>query len=312
MTPQLSIVVPVYNEEPSLPLLHQRLTHVLSTMSGSYELLFVNDGSSDGTLDLIRRVAREDPRTKAISLSRNFGHQLAITAGLDHSRGEAVIIMDGDLQDPPELIPQLVSRWREGYDVVYAVRVTRSGETWLKRLTAHVFYRVIQRFTRTNIPVDTGDFRLLSRKVVTHLNTLREQGRFLRGLAGWVGFKHIGIPYERASRYAGSTKFSFLRMTHFALDGVISFSSLPLRFSIYCGMAVSVACFGYLLYSLYAKLIAHRTVPGWTSLMVALLGVGGVILINVGILGEYIGRIYEETKRRPLYIVDEMIGVDPS
>ncbi|MBI3291725.1 MAG: glycosyltransferase family 2 protein [Elusimicrobia bacterium] len=310
MDPLISVIIPLYNEEAILPLLYQRLTDVLTAVGEPYEILLVNDGSTDGTPVLSYELANRDPHITAINLSRNFGHQIAITAGLDYSRGEAVITMDGDLQDPPEVIPELMRRWRESYEVVYAIRINRPGETWFKKATAHVFYRVLRWFSQMDIPIDTGDFRLMSRKVVAQLKTLRERSRFLRGLSRWVGFKQIGVPYERAPRCVGSTKFSFFRMFHFALDGVISFSLFPLRISVYCGLAVSILCFGCLLYALYARFILHRTVEGWTSLMVILLGVGGVILINLGILGEYVGRIYEETKRRPLYIVDTLFSLE--
>src|SRR5262245_8418753 len=305
-----SIVIPVYNEVEVLPSLYTRLTRVMEGLGESYEIIFVNDGSEDGSLQLLRDLRAGDERVKILGLSRNFGHQLAITAGLDHSAGQAVVVLDADLQDPPEVIPQLVDQWRKGYDIVFAVREKRRGEGLFKRATAALFYRLLRRLTSTEIPVDAGDFRLMSRKAVDTLKSIRERDRFIRGLSGWIGFQQISVPYVRDVRYAGTTKFPLKKMVRFAFNGLLSFSSVPLQLASYLGFAVSSASFAYIAYAVWLKLFTDHTILGWTSVMVAVLFLGGVQLLCLGIVGEYIGRIYDEVKQRPLYVIDEGNGLD--
>jgi polyisoprenyl-phosphate glycosyltransferase len=306
----LSIVIPVYNEVEVLPVLYHRLTRVMEGLGESYEIIFVNDRSTDGSLALLRDLRAGDDRVKLLGLSRNFGHQSAITAGLDHSCGQAVVVMDADLQDPPEVIPQLVEQWRKGYDMVFAVREKRHGEGLFKRGTAALFYRLLRRLTSTQIPVDAGDFRLMNRKAVDTLQSMRERSRFIRGLAGWIGFRQTSVPYVRHVRHAGTTKYPLKKMVRFAFNGLISFSSVPLQLASYLGFIVSSISFVYMAYAVWLKLFTDRTILGWTSVMVAVLFLGGVQLLCLGIVGEYIGRIYEEVKQRPLYIVDEVDGLD--
>lgn len=310
MTPTVSVVLPIFNEVQTLPALHARLAGVMCELGESYELVFVNDGSRDGSLEFLKKLAVEDSKIKVISLSRNFGHQMAITCGLDHARGAAVIVMDADLQDPPELIPTLIEKWREGYDVVYAVREERQGESLFKRATAALFYRLICRLSRVEIPADTGDFRLLSRRAVEGLRATTERNRFVRGLVGWIGYRQTGVRFVREERAAGETKYPFRKMLKFAIDGITSFSFVPLQMATYFGFLISGASFLYIVYAVLQKLLTDRPVTGWTSLMVAMLFLGGVQLITLGIIGEYIGRIYEEVKQRPLYLVDETFGFE--
>lgn len=312
MGPVLSIVVPVFDEEQILPALYTRLSGVLQTLGETYEILFVNDGSRDASLELLKSLSVADPVIKIVNLSRNFGHQIAITCGLDHARGEAVVIMDADLQDPPEVIPQLIAKWREGYDVVYAVREKRGGEGLFKRGTAAFFYRVLRLLAQVDIPPDAGDFRLLSRRAVNALCSVRERSRFVRGLVSWIGYRQIGVTFTREKRPAGRTKYSFRKMLKFAIDGLTTFSFAPLQAAMYLGFLTAGSSFLYIAYAVVLKLFTERTVPGWTSLMVAVLFVGGVQLIAIGIIGEYLGRVYDEVKQRPLYLVDEKIGFDPS
>jgi polyisoprenyl-phosphate glycosyltransferase len=305
--PELGIVVPLFNEEGNVAELVRRIHGILAALPGSpsFEMCFVNDGSSDGTLALLERIAHDYPSVVIVNLSRNFGHQIAATAGLDVARGDAVVLMDGDLQDPPELIADFVDKWREGYDVVYAVRRTRRGESLFKLVTAKVFYRVIKAMTNVSIPVDTGDFRLMSRRVIDALSRTRERHRFLRGLVSWVGYRQVGIPYDRAERHSGSTKYPFSKMLKFAIDGITSFSQIPLRLSTYLGFATSTFAFLYALVVL-ALQFAHLNFPGYTSTMVAILFIGGIQLVGIGILGEYVGRIYDEIKARPLYLIADV------
>jgi len=302
--PELSIVVPIYNEAESLVTLLARLQAVLATLPGSptYEIVAVDDGSRDESLARLRALREQEPGLVIVALSRNFGHQIAATAGLDAARGAAVILIDADLQDPPELIPTMVARWREGYDVVYAVRHSRPGESLFKLLTARLFYRVIRRMTNVEIPLDTGDFRLMSRRVVTALGQIRERHRFLRGLVSWVGYRQIGVRYDRAPRYAGRSKYPLSRMLRFAFDGLTSFSEIPLRIATYFGFVTSGFAFCYAVVVIVLKLLQYN-LPGYTSMMVTVLFLGGVQLIGIGILGEYVGRIYDEIKGRPLYLV---------
>jgi polyisoprenyl-phosphate glycosyltransferase len=305
-----SIVIPVYNEVEVLPSLYTRLTRVMEGLVEPYEIIFVNDGSNDGSLPLLRDLRAGDERVKILGLSRNFGHQLAITAGLDHSSGQAVVVLDADLQDPPEVIPQLIDQWRKGYDVVFAVREKRRGEGLFKRATAALFYRLLRRLTSTEIPVDAGDFRLMSRKAVDALKSVRERSRFIRGLSGWIGFQQTSVPYVRHVRYAGTTKYPLKKMVRFGFNGLLSFSSVPLQLASYLGFVVSSVSFIYIAYAVWLKLFTNDTILGWTSVMVAVLFLGGVQLLCLGIVGAYIGRIYEEVRQRPLYIVDEVDGLD--
>lgn len=309
----LSVVVPVFNEEASIGELHRRLTAVLAGLGEPYELLFVNDGSRDGTLAALRELVARDPHVRVLDFARNFGHQIAITAGMDRARGRAVVVIDADLQDPPEVIPELVSRWTEGYQVVYAVRSERQGETFFKKATAALFYRLIRNITNVDIPADTGDFRLLDRKVVDALGSIREKHRFVRGLVSWVGFRQIGVPYVRHERLAGETKYPLKKMLKFAFDGITSFSFLPLQMATYLGFAVSGLSFLLICWVLYQKLVLHNaTEPGWASVMVAVLFLGGVQLITIGLIGEYMGRIHDEVKGRPLYLLQEEFGHEMS
>ncbi|MEB3237864.1 MAG: glycosyltransferase family 2 protein [Candidatus Sericytochromatia bacterium] len=307
---RVSVVAPCYDEEEGLPALRARLTDVLDRLGSPWELILVDDGSRDGTLDLMRAFASEDPRIKAVGLSRNFGHQVAATAGLDHATGDAIILIDADLQDPPELIPQMLELWREGWDVVYAQRRTRVGETAFKRWTAQAFYRILRSLTQVHIPLDTGDFRLMDRKVVDALHQLPERHRFLRGLVSWVGFRQTGLVFDRAERFAGSTKYPLRKMLAFALDGITGFSFLPLQVASWLGVWVSVMAFFSICWVLWETLVRHGTVPGWASLMVAILFLGGVQLLTIGLIGEYIGRILDEVRQRPLYLVREQHNVD--
>jgi glycosyltransferase involved in cell wall biosynthesis len=305
-TPDVSVVLPVFNEQGGLLELHRRVKAVLTTMGLSHEIILVNDGSRDRSWEVILQLASEDREVRAVNLSRNFGHQIAITAGVEFSRGAAVIVMDSDLQDPPELIPALYEKYREGFDVVYAQRRTRDGETWFKQTTAKVFYRLIRRMTTIEIPVDTGDFRLMSRRVVDDLKRLQEQSRFVRGLVTWVGYNQTPVRYDRDRRYGGATKYPVTKMMKFALDGITGFSSQPLRLASHAGLLFAAASLvlmaGLMIYKVAG---GQGLVPGWTSLAVAVLFLGGLQLVAIGILGEYVGRIYEEAKRRPLYLVKD-------
>ncbi|MGD8276776.1 MAG: glycosyltransferase family 2 protein [Gemmatimonadota bacterium] len=304
----LSIVVPVYNETEVIDAFYERMTAVARSLPfAAYEILFIDDGSADDTWARVRGYAERDPAIRPLKLSRNFGHQAAITAGLDHARGDCVVIIDSDLQDPPEVVPEMVARWREGYDVVYGRRSSREGEGRMKLLTASAFYRLLNRLTRINIPVDVGDFRLLSRRAADQLRGLREQDRFVRGLVSWIGFRQTGVTYARDRRYAGDTKYPFRRMMNFALDGITSFSTVPLKLAMWLGYAASALAFIYLVSVFVQKFILQNTIQGWATIMVALLFLGGVQLICIGIMGEYIGRIFNEIKGRPLYVVEEFL-----
>lgn len=309
--PDISVVLPVYNEEAGLPELHRRVVEVLAAQGWSYEVIFVNDGSRDRSWPRILELANADRHVCGINLSRNFGHQIAITAGVEFSRGATVVVMDSDLQDPPELIPVLHAKHREGFDVVYAQRRTREGETWFKEFTAKLFYRLIRRMTTIDIPVDTGDFRLMSRRVVDDLKRLQEQSRFVRGLVTWVGYNQAPVLYDRNRRYGGTTKYPIAKMMKFALDGITGFSSQPLRLASHVGLFLALASLALMVVLTIYKIAGGQgIIPGWTSLAVAVLFLGGVQLLAIGILGEYIGRIYEEVKRRPLYLVQDV--VDPA
>jgi polyisoprenyl-phosphate glycosyltransferase len=310
VTAHCSVVVPICNEAPVLPVLYQRVTTTMEQLSLPYELIFVDDGSTDGSAELLLELRSRDSRVKVVGLSRNFGHQVAITAGLDFSTGDPVIVMDGDLQDPPEVIPELLAEWRAGYQIVFAVRSSRRGESLFKRITASMFYRLLRRLTTTDIPLDAGDFRLMSRAAVDALKPLRERNRFVRGLVGWIGYRHTSIYYVRDDRYAGVTKYPLARMLRFAMNGLFSFSFVPLQLASFLGFSVSFLSFAYLLYAVYLKLFTTQVVQGWASVIVAVLFMGGVQLVSLGIIGEYIGRIYEEVKQRPLYLVETAAGFD--
>lgn len=305
----LSVVVPVYNEEAVVKESYIRLTKVMQEIYEPYEIIFVNDGSRDKTLSLIHDIINTDLHVKLISFSRNFGHQVAITAGMDKAKGDAVIIIDADLQDPPEVIPEMVKKWREGYNVVYAKRLKRKGETRFKKFTAKLYYRFLRCMTSVDIPADTGDFRLIDRKVCNTMKSLGERNRFVRGLVSWVGFKQCAVEYDRDERFAGETKYPLKKMLKFASDGITSFSYKPLKLAVYIGAAISVLSLIYLLKVLIKTLFDVPVITGG-GLVAIQLFFNGVILIFLGIIGEYIGRIYDECKGRPLYIIDETIGFD--
>ena len=301
----LSVVLPVFNEETNIRELYERLIAVINKMGLSYELVFVNDGSVDNSLAIINDLALKDPHVKFIDLSRNFGHQVAITAGIDHAFGKYIAIIDSDLQDPPETLEPLYNKLAEGYDVVYARRLKRKGESLLKLLTAKSFYRILRRITSIEIPVDTGDFRIIRAKVAEVLKKMPEQNKFLRGQIAWAGFRQSYIEYNREERRSGKTSFSYGKMMRFAKDGITSFSDLPLKAVTWSGFFVAFIAFVVAIYSLYSKLILGSAVPGWASLMISLLFLGGVQLISIGIIGEYIGRIAANIRNRPLYIINE-------
>jgi dolichol-phosphate mannosyltransferase len=303
-----SFVIPVFNERETLPELHRRLSDVIETLDGEAELLFVDDCSFDGSYELLGELGREDPRIRVIRFARNFGHQVAITAGLDHAAGDAVVVMDADLQDPPEVIPDLIARWEEGYEVVYAVRERRSGESWLKRSTASWFYRVLRRIAHVEMPLDAGDFRLVDRRAVDAFRSMRERARYVRGMFSWVGFRQIGVPYSRSERFAGEPKYSYRKSLTLAVDGLVSFSSAPLRAALVAGFAFSTLAFALGVFAVVAKIAGAFVVPGWASILVVVSFLGGVQLTVIGMLGLYVGRIYEEVKARPIYIVRETIG----
>lgn len=301
----LTVVIAAYNEADALPVLHPRVMAVLDGMPDvAGRVLYVDDGSTDATWHYLQRIAAADARVALLRLSRNFGKEAALTAGLDRIETGAALILDADGQDPPELIPQFVAKWREGYDDVHGTRLEREGEGWLKRATAHGFYRVIGRLSNTPIPTDTGDFRLLSPRALAALRQLRERHRFMKGLFGWVGFKRIAIPYHRDARVAGSSKFNFWRLWNFALEGITSFSTAPLRVATYLGVLTALLAFAYALWIVAKALLWGDPVAGWPTMMAAILFLGGVQLIALGLIGEYLGRLYMESKQRPLYLVD--------
>jgi dolichol-phosphate mannosyltransferase len=305
----VSIVIPVFNEEGNLVTLYDRLRAVLKKISTDYELLFVNDGSRDQSLALLKTFAHQDPQVKVIDLSRNFGHQLAVTAGLDHCRGDCAVIIDADLQDPPELIAELMDKWQNGYQVIYAQRIKRKGEPFLKVFTAKIFYRLLKKLANVEIPLDTGDFRLIDRKVIDNLNSMPERNRFIRGMVSWIGFRQTSVPYIREERFSGKTKYPLFKMTRFALTGLTSFSLVPLQLASLFGFFISAISFFAGLYTIYLKIFTTQTLPGWTSLMIALLFLGGIQLITLGIIGEYVGRISEEVKQRPSYIIQDKFNL---
>ena len=306
----LSIIIPVFNEEESLSELYRRLTKVMEDFGDTYEIIFVNDGCQDNSLQVMLKLQEQDKCVKVIDFSRNFGHQIAITAGMDYASGSAVICLDADLQHPPELIPELVAEWREGNDIVYTIRQETEGETFFKKLTSKFFYMLINKIANVKISSNAADFRLLDRKVVEDFRSIRERGRFVRGLVNWVGYKQIGVTYKAEPRFAGQSKYSFGKMLRFAFDAITAFSSFPLQLSVYLGFVVSFLSFLYVMYIFCETLYFKHTVPGWSSIMVIVLFLGGVQLITIGIIGEYISRIYEEVKERPLYLVRRFIGFE--
>lgn len=308
----LSIIVPAYNEEQVLEAFHARMTAVIDTLPCEFRIVFVNDGSTDRTGEAIRTLRERDNRIELIELSRNFGKEIAMTAGLDHAPGDAVILIDADLQDPPELIPTLIEKWREGHDVVYARRLSREGESALKKLSAALFYRLMRTVSRVPIPQDTGDFRLLSRRAVEALKTFREHHRFMKGLFAWIGYPQTEVPYHRDPRHSGTSKWSYWRLWNFALEGITSFSIAPLKLATYMGLIVALLAFLYGAWMIIDTLIHGNPVPGYPSLMVVILFLGGVQLIALGVIGEYLGRMFDETKRRPLYLVSEHLHRAPA
>jgi len=305
--PLISVVAPVFNEVDLIGLFLQRTSAAMQAIPGTdYQIVLVDDASSDGSWERMVQLADDDPHVVLVRLARNFGHQIAITAGVDVAQGDAVVVIDSDLQDPPEVIEAMVQRWREGYDVVYGVRAARAGETRAKLWTASLFYRVLRRFTNIDIPVDVGDFRLLSRRAASQLRELREKDRFVRGLVSWMGYRQSGIEYERDERVAGETKYPLGKMIKFAADGITSFSTVPLKLASWMGYLASAFAFLYL-FSVFVQKWMGQTVDGWATIMVAMLFVGGVQLICLGIMGEYIGRIFNEVKPRPVYVVEELV-----
>ena len=311
-TKKISVIIPVFNEEGSISELLNRLQTVLKQQKISSEIILVDDGSTDGTLPILQEFANRKNEIKLIVFSRNFGNQAAASAGLNYSTGDCAVIMDADLQDPPELLPDLIAKWQDGFEVVFAQRIARKGESLFKRTTASIFYRLLQKLTQVDIPPDTGDFRLIDRKVITALNEMPEKNRFMRGMISWTGFRQTGITYVREERFAGETKFPFFKMLKFALTGITSFSFVPLQLASYFGFIVSAGAFISGLYVLYLKFFTDKTIHGWTSLMIALLFLGGIQLITLGIIGEYIGRMSEEVKQRPEYLIRETVNFTQS
>lgn len=305
--PAYSVVLPLYNEENNLPVLYERLTAVMRDLGESYEILFINDGSADASADIVRDLNRQDPAVKLVSFSRNFGHQLAVSAGLQYAGGEAVIVMDSDLQDRPEDLPQLVRKYREGFDVVYAIRATRQ-EIWYKKWAYKTFYWLLQSSSQIYIPLDSGDFSIMSRRVVDLLNQMPERSRFVRGLRAWIGFSQTGVQFDRDARHSGEPKYGLRQLFGLAANGLLSFSVYPLRLATVFGLLVSLFSFFSILIVFYLRLFTTLSIPGFAATATILLFLGGVQLLTLGILGEYIGKIFEEVKRRPLYLVAETLG----
>jgi len=301
--PTFSIIAPIFNERENLPELYQRVKQVMGQTGEDWELLLVDDGSTDGSTQMITDLSEQDEHVRPVIFARNFGHQIAVTAGLDHSQGQAVVIIDSDLQDPPEVILDLIAKWREGFEVVYAVRAEREGESWFKLFTASLFYRLIFRITDIKIPLDTGDFRLLDRQVVDVINQMRERHRFLRGMSAWVGFKQIGVPYRRAARHAGETKYPFKKMFRLAINAITGFSYFPLQMATYLGFISAGISILAIPIVIATRLAGSQAFFGQATTLIAVLFFGGIQLISLGILGEYIGRLYDEAKGRPMYIV---------
>lgn len=309
----ISIVVPCFNEQEVFAETYRRLTETLVGLDSSkydYELIFVNDGSKDTTLELIHDAVKRDSRVKGINFARNFGHQIAITAGLDNCKGDAAVVIDADLQDPPHIILEMVKKWEEGYDVIFGKRKERAGESAFKLITAKYFYRFINRLSDVDIPLDTGDFRLMDRNALNQFLRMRETYRFVRGMVAWIGFNQTYVEYDRESRFAGTTKYPLKKMLRLASDAILSFSNTPLKVATFVGFVTSILAFFGILYSLYMRLFTNHFVEGWTLLMISILLIGGIILLVLGIIGEYVGRIYGEIKQRPLYIIKEKIGFE--
>lgn len=300
-----SIIIPIYNEEGNINKLYERLNTVLNKINSNIEYIFINDGSKDNSINLIKKLAEKDDNVKYINFSRNFGHQIAVTAGLDKAVGDRIVIIDADLQDPPELIIEMYQKMDEGFEVVYAKRKARKGESWLKKFTAKMFYRILKSITSVNIPVDTGDFRIMDRKIVDALKQMPEQQKFLRGQISWIGFNQTYVEYERDERNAGETGYTYKKMIRFALDGITSFSNFPLKFASICGFVVSGIAFVVMLYALYSRFISKDYIEGWTSIIISVLFLGGIQLISIGIIGEYISRLSSNVRNRPLYIIRE-------
>ena len=305
----LSVVVPCYNEEPVIEETHRRLTATLAALDvGDFEVIYVDDGSRDGTAQRLRRLHESDPHVRLLRFSRNFGHQIAVTAGLEHANGDVVVLIDADLQDPPEVIGEMLAKWRDGFDVAYGVRTDREGESAFKRGTARLFYRVVNSFSDTTIPLDVGDFRLMDRRVVLALRAMPERARFVRGMVSWVGYRQAAVPYRRAARFAGETKYPLFKMLGLAIDGLTSFSLVPLRLASWVGFVASALAMIGIVYALSVRLMTKEWVPGWATVFVAALFLGGIQLVALGIIGEYVGRAYFESKRRPLYFLEERLG----
>jgi dolichol-phosphate mannosyltransferase len=305
-----SIIAPIYNEIEILREFYRRVKEVIDSTGEEWELVLVDDGCTDGSTEVIRELAEQDKHVRPVIFARNFGHQIAVTAGLDYARGDAVVIIDADLQDPPEVILEMAEKWHAGYEMVYAIRAEREGESWFKKFTAALFYRIIFRITDVKIPLDTGDFRLLDRKIVDVMNSMRERHRFLRGMAAWVGFKQIGVEYKRAARQAGSTKYPFRKMLRLALNAVTSFSYFPLQVATYIGFVAAGLAILAIPVVIYMRMTGSQAFFGQATTLISVLFLGGVQLISLGILGEYIGRLYDEAKGRPLYIVSEAPDTD--
>ncbi len=301
----ISVIIPAYNEEPNINMLHDRLHKVLEKITPDYEIIFVNDGSRDNSIILIKELARQFPQVKYIDFSRNFGHQIAVTAGLDKATGNAVVIIDADLQDPPELIGEMYKKLNEGFEVVYAKRKTRKGESLFKLWTAKVFYRILAKITSISIPVDTGDFRIIDKKIVAVLRQMPEKNKYLRGQISWIGFNQSFVEYDRGERMAGETSYPFRKMLRFALDGITAFSDLPLKIVTYFGFFVSGVAFIVMIYALYSRFMTEDYEPGWTSLIISVLFIGGVQMIAIGIIGEYLSRMNNNIRNRPLYIIKD-------
>ena len=310
--PTFSVVAPVWNEVATIPLFYDRCRRVLDSLGGTWEIVLVDDGSRDGSREAMCQLCKDDPRVRALIFSRNFGHQIAITAGLDHARGDAVVVIDSDLQDPPEVIAEMVDRWREGYQVVYGQRSARAGETWFKRMTASAFYRLIRQIASVDIPLDTGDFRLMDRVAADALRSMREHHRFVRGMAAWIGYRTTAVVYSRAARHAGETKYPFRKMARLAVDGITNFSYLPLQLATYAGFFVAGLSLVGILAAIVVRVFLGHELTGQATTLVSVLFLGGIQLIFLGVIGEYLGRIYDEVKGRPLYLLDHSFNVEPS
>jgi glycosyltransferase involved in cell wall biosynthesis len=309
-SPQYSLVIPIYNEEEVLPRLIARIRSLLRKLDGEAEVIFVDDGSRDGSVRYLREIAATEPGFRLIELSRNFGHQIAITAGMDAARGEAVIVMDADLQDPPEIVLALVAKWKDGFEIVYGRRLSRQGETWFKRFSARFFYRLLERMAPVDIPRDVGDFRLVGRKALETFKRMPEHDRFVRGMFGWMGFKQAAVPFERPARAAGQTKYPFWKMMKLAIHGIVSFSEKPLHLALWGGLAISAFAGMLGVYALFAWLLDSGVVAGWTSIVVIVSALSGINLFMTGVIGLYVGSIHAEVKRRPLYVIDRLSGFE--